>query len=134
MIRRPPRSTLFPYTTLFQSLLTDPSAAGPLGPIPVPAPATVRRSPGAPASRSALAAVYSPRAERDAGAPGLRSALAAVYSPRLRAYPRARPAEPGARFRPGGRSRGDPAAGAGPITRSPAPAPRESRHATARQP
>src|SRR5438445_11956342 len=90
-------------------LLTDPSAAGPLGPIPVPARATVRRSPGAPASRSALAAVYSPRL-------------------------RARPAEPGARFRPGGRSRGDPAAGAGPITRSPAPAPRESRHATARLP
>src|SRR5256885_7423015 len=24
MIRRPPRSTLFPYTTLFRSLLTDP--------------------------------------------------------------------------------------------------------------
>src|SRR2546430_7790236 len=28
MIRRPPRSTLFPYTTLFRSLLLD----GPLGP------------------------------------------------------------------------------------------------------
>src|SRR2546429_3798030 len=26
MIRRPPRSTLFPYTTLFRSLLTDESA------------------------------------------------------------------------------------------------------------
>src|SRR2546429_6107050 len=25
MIRRPPRSTLFPYTTLFRSLLIDPS-------------------------------------------------------------------------------------------------------------
>src|SRR2546428_5418299 len=25
MIRRPPRSTLFPYTTLFRSCLTDPS-------------------------------------------------------------------------------------------------------------
>src|SRR3712207_2815372 len=27
MIRRPPRSTLFPYTTLFRSLLTTPEAA-----------------------------------------------------------------------------------------------------------
>src|SRR3712207_8887781 len=26
MIRRPPRSTLFPYTTLFRSLKTDPGA------------------------------------------------------------------------------------------------------------
>src|SRR2546422_9578461 len=26
MIRRPPRSTLFPYTTLFRSLYTDPAA------------------------------------------------------------------------------------------------------------
>src|SRR5256885_3765536 len=28
MIRRPPRSTLFPYTTLFRSLLLDPSLLG----------------------------------------------------------------------------------------------------------
>src|SRR5205823_14358681 len=28
MIRRPPRSTLFPYTTLFRSLLLDEPAAG----------------------------------------------------------------------------------------------------------
>src|SRR5260370_1820967 len=28
MIRRPPRSTLFPYTTLFRSLLTRPSSTG----------------------------------------------------------------------------------------------------------
>src|ERR1041385_3189423 len=28
MIRRPPRSTLFPYTTLFQSLHAAPAAAG----------------------------------------------------------------------------------------------------------
>src|SRR3989449_9345339 len=34
MIRRPPRSTLFPYTTLFRSLVTDP--------LPVPALLTVR--------------------------------------------------------------------------------------------
>src|SRR2546430_8484722 len=28
MIRRPPRSTLFPYTTLFRSRVQDPSEAG----------------------------------------------------------------------------------------------------------
>src|SRR5258708_11654143 len=28
MIRRPPRSTLFPYTTLFRSLIFPPAAAG----------------------------------------------------------------------------------------------------------
>src|SRR3989442_2744613 len=28
MIRRPPRSTLFPYTTLFRSVLKDPPSAG----------------------------------------------------------------------------------------------------------
>src|SRR2546430_12840596 len=32
MIRRPPRSTLFPYTTLFRSLLEQPQP--PLGPVP----------------------------------------------------------------------------------------------------
>src|SRR3712207_8379386 len=30
MIRRPPRSTLFPYTTLFRSLRLDPELAEPL--------------------------------------------------------------------------------------------------------
>src|SRR3712207_7838541 len=28
MIRRPPRSTLFPYTTLFRSCVVDPAAGG----------------------------------------------------------------------------------------------------------
>src|SRR2546430_9841055 len=44
MIRRPPRSTLFPYTTLFRSLLlsvslsvSQPSAAAAAGAKPVPA-------------------------------------------------------------------------------------------------
>src|SRR3712207_9545200 len=42
MIRRPPRSTLFPYTTLFRSRLA--AGAGP--PVPRPAPARpVRRDP-----------------------------------------------------------------------------------------
>src|SRR5216684_2857900 len=39
MIRRPPRSTLFPYTTLFRSRPPD------------PAPSPRRRSPGAAAAR-----------------------------------------------------------------------------------
>src|SRR2546425_5170341 len=30
MIRRPPRSTLFPYTTLFRSLLVDAGTGGPM--------------------------------------------------------------------------------------------------------
>src|SRR2546422_4734223 len=33
MIRRPPRSTLFPYTTLFRSARGDPRAAPPLDPV-----------------------------------------------------------------------------------------------------
>src|SRR2546430_9610459 len=46
MIRRPPRSTLFPYTTLFRSAWIGPSSAA-----PAPAPlgrrrATRRESPG----------------------------------------------------------------------------------------
>src|SRR5258706_9928606 len=34
MIRRPPRSTLFPYTTLFRSVFANKSQAGTLGKIP----------------------------------------------------------------------------------------------------
>src|SRR2546430_3807286 len=33
MIRRPPRSTLFPYTTLFRSTFTEPVAAEGKGPL-----------------------------------------------------------------------------------------------------
>src|SRR5260370_31971740 len=33
MIRRPPRSTLFPYTTLFRSQLRNPSLRHPSGPV-----------------------------------------------------------------------------------------------------
>src|SRR2546427_6448454 len=36
MIRRPPRSTLFPYTTLFRSGLPRPGPAPPPGPPPAP--------------------------------------------------------------------------------------------------
>src|SRR3712207_7883353 len=35
MIRRPPRSTLFPYTTLFRSVLLDPRGAQPGEPVMV---------------------------------------------------------------------------------------------------
>src|SRR5256885_13308827 len=35
MIRRPPRSTLFPYTTLFRSLLGKPLALTAVGPVTV---------------------------------------------------------------------------------------------------
>src|SRR2546429_6184418 len=36
MIRRPPRSTLFPYTTLFRSLGTDPCASSSCPPVSPP--------------------------------------------------------------------------------------------------
>src|SRR3712207_3798186 len=36
MIRRPPRSTLFPYTTLFRSFWTVPAAGGAEEPMPMP--------------------------------------------------------------------------------------------------
>src|SRR3712207_7538124 len=51
MIRRPPRSTLFPYTTLFRSSSTSPGGSG-TGPVPIatasvnPPERTVSRSPG----------------------------------------------------------------------------------------
>src|SRR3712207_3087730 len=34
MIRRPPRSTLFPYTTLFRSVARAPRVTGPRSPVP----------------------------------------------------------------------------------------------------
>src|SRR3712207_8673802 len=54
MMRRPPRSTLFPYTTLFRSLLPDP-AYPPATPLTVSAGRSVVRScalqPGSPHPR-----------------------------------------------------------------------------------
>src|SRR5256885_7070638 len=50
MIRRPPRSTLFPYTTLFRSLLLRRHAHGPDG-----------RGPGHCAGHGAVAPVTRPR-------------------------------------------------------------------------
>src|SRR5256885_12178653 len=42
MIRRPPRSTLFPYTTLFRSLMVMPAWAQPATTAPAAAPARPR--------------------------------------------------------------------------------------------
>src|SRR5438067_7215637 len=50
MIRRPPRSTLFPYTTLFRSNCAKPFSADNLTPVPMPA-----ARPWAPAAESAPA-------------------------------------------------------------------------------
>src|SRR5688572_31333764 len=41
MIRRPPRSTLFPYTTLFRSVVLPPVELPPVGLPPRPAPPVV---------------------------------------------------------------------------------------------
>src|SRR3989475_8694400 len=51
MIRRPPRSTLFPYTTLFRSLCRDRFLRhGSLSPAPAPADASIAPSRGRSAS------------------------------------------------------------------------------------
>src|SRR3712207_7669907 len=57
MIRRPPRSTLFPYTTLFRSRRARRSPR-PLGPSPV---AGLRRSPPVGAARRRDASELEPR-------------------------------------------------------------------------
>src|SRR5438105_12344162 len=44
MIRRPPRSTLFPYTTLFRSLLSDAGTSGSIASARASAGVTTRRS------------------------------------------------------------------------------------------
>lgn len=54
-------------------LPSDPSDAGPLGGAPAPEPAAVRRSPRAPAPRSAPAAARSPRLRALRAQPGARS-------------------------------------------------------------
>src|SRR5688572_31628014 len=41
MIRRPPRSTLFPYTTLFRSFPTSPTISAPASAVTPPAPSHV---------------------------------------------------------------------------------------------
>src|SRR3712207_7140797 len=61
MIRRPPRSTLFPYTTLFRSLCLD---QGPLGlaqrPVGVDGGALGVRAPGPGVGRGPLGAARQP--------------------------------------------------------------------------
>src|SRR5687768_17875115 len=45
MIRRPPRSTLFPYTTLFRSRVEHPRPVPTSGPAPAPAPRSAAAGP-----------------------------------------------------------------------------------------
>src|SRR3712207_7925338 len=47
MIRRPPRSTLFPYTTLFRSLHSSPTPSEPLPTVQAARRTTARPEPGA---------------------------------------------------------------------------------------
>src|SRR5256885_8238284 len=53
MIRRPPRSTLFPYTTLFRSQSETPPAFPARQPRPAAAPASPSRRPGPPPADAA---------------------------------------------------------------------------------
>src|SRR2546422_1305940 len=69
MIRRPPRSTLFPYTTLFRSRWRAPAAAPP----PPPAPSCRRRPPAAHSGSSSPPARRRRRARPPPGAPRARS-------------------------------------------------------------
>src|SRR2546425_10848320 len=71
MIRRPPRSTLFPYTTLFRSPRRGRRTSQPAPPAP-PAP-PVPPAPPAPRSSPAIQVVQSDRSSRAGAAPGLRS-------------------------------------------------------------
>src|SRR5947199_3774069 len=52
MIRRPPRSTLFPYTTLFRSFPCQPVASGPVSASPSPTTQATIRSGLSNAARS----------------------------------------------------------------------------------
>src|SRR2546422_6646991 len=106
-------SSRAPSFTLPFTWSSVPAAAGPLGALPLPAPAAVRQSRGAPAPRSTPAADCSPRLRALPAEAGIR-------------WLRALQAEAGIRCRRCA------AADPGPITRTPARAPRESRHATAR--
>src|SRR3712207_8355125 len=64
MIRRPPRSTLFPYTTLFRSRLRDP-----------------RQFPPAGAAGAQLLPILEPDRRSGAGAPRRRRAILAAALP-----------------------------------------------------
>src|SRR3712207_8901524 len=73
MIRRPPRATLFPYTTLFRSPGDDGDRSRPDPPGPSPAPALRRgrddHADGAPVHRHAVRAAAQPRMAARAAAP-----------------------------------------------------------------
>src|SRR3989442_3190003 len=76
MIRRPPRSTLFPYTTLFRSL----DALLPLA--DDPHPRTLRDTVGVPDLRTALAAVHRPATLESAEAGRRRLAFDELFDQR----------------------------------------------------
>src|SRR2546427_5799666 len=101
MIRRPPRSTLFPYTTLFRSVLPLVDRGGPRA-----------GHPGRDVDREGLEPAAAPAAARG---PGQARVLGAARI-RGRAHPRPRPARPA-------RGRGHPTEGAPLCGRDPAPAP-----------
>src|SRR2546426_7806779 len=105
MIRRPPRSTLFPYTTLFRSI--SPRRGG-----------------------HELAAGHAPgrRAAREAAAPGRVVGAAARARGLLFAGARGRAAGPGAVHRPRERAHLPPVHAAGRATRRAAGAPEEQGH------
>src|SRR3712207_7161827 len=62
MIRRPPRSTLFPYTTLFRSAAPAPAPAGPVRAARAPPRASSTTS--GPVRRSSPPAATGPRSPR----------------------------------------------------------------------
>src|SRR2546425_909362 len=82
MIRRPPRSTLFPYTTLFRSLVVAQRGRPAAGVPPEDRPERSRLPQRAEPSRRAAG---EPRGERR-GRPDLEPALHAGRAPRRAAY------------------------------------------------
>src|SRR5688572_32398889 len=75
MIRRPPRSTLFPYTTLFRSCSSTPATPAPsCARSPGPRSSCARStSPAAPRSRGAASSTWSTRSEPRSSRPRSRS-------------------------------------------------------------
>src|SRR5437868_12280290 len=62
--RRPPRSTLFPYTTLFRSRMTPSSRVGPLPPGTTPPSSAFQSAVSVPAWKPTLGGRYGPSGAR----------------------------------------------------------------------
>src|SRR2546422_9612270 len=84
MIRRPPRSTLFPYTTLFRSLLADGLAVG----APRAAQDRTRHFWGCQSRRLAISPASSWTAGATAAVPALAARAAAKHRRELKHPPR----------------------------------------------